>query len=99
MAPTARMMAIFTGALLARGGHGGKQHHQAGGQGKGKQEFHRADHLVEHTLDLGNGGGHVDTGDVGELAHQRVVEAWRVGRLEGAHVGGGHAFELVAPGT
>ena len=85
----------LTGTLLPRGCHGGKQHHQTGRQGKGKQEFHCTDHLVQHTLDLCNGGRHVDAGDVGKLAHQRIVKTLGGWCLERAHVGGRNAFKGV----
>jgi hypothetical protein len=65
--------------LATRGGDGRQQHHQAGGQGEGKQELDRSDHLSEHALHLGDGLAHVDIGDVGKLAHQRVVELGRPG--------------------
>jgi hypothetical protein len=44
-------------------------------QREAEQELHRADHLVQHALHLVDGAAHVDVGDVGEGAHQRVVEA------------------------
>jgi hypothetical protein len=81
-------------ALLARGGDGGEQHHQPRRQREAEQEFHRADHLVQHRLHLVDGAGHVDVGDVGKAAHQRVVEAGLLGRAEGAHVGDRHVGQL-----
>ncbi len=85
---------VLTGALLARRGDCGKQHHQACGQRESEQELHRADDLAQHLLELGHGGAQVDVGDVGKLAHQRIVKARGVWRAVGGQVGHGDIIHL-----
>ena len=47
---------VFTRPALAGGADGGKQHHQASGQGEAEEKLHRADHLVQHLLHLRQAG-------------------------------------------
>ena len=86
---------VFAFACLAAGAHGSQQHHQASGQGEGKQILHRTDDLVHDPLHLGQGAAHVDTGDVRKLVDQGVLKSGLpCRRPERGHVGHGQIRHL-----
>ena len=78
---------VLTGPVFAGRADGGKQHDQPSRQREHKQKLDGGNHLVQHFLQLGNRAAHVGGGDIGKLAHQRVVKAAHGRRFEGTQVG------------
>jgi hypothetical protein len=76
-APSARMMAYSRSRAWRLAPTAASKHHQARGQGEGKQVLHSPDDLVHDALDLRQGAAHVHTGDVGELVDQALSKPGR----------------------